>query len=53
MKRSKGPNCTIEMSLDFRNVSSWIPSDDSKTEVVPVKFGGVAHTQKKTIKNGE
>ena len=46
------------MSLDFRNISSWILLNESKTEVVPVKFWGVAHKkqnktkQKKTIKNG-
>ena len=43
-----------KMSLDFRNVSSWILLNESKTEVVPVKFWGVAHKKKKkkTIKNG-
>ena len=36
-----------KMSLDFRNVSSWILLNESKTEVVPVKFWGVAHKNKK------
>ena len=38
------------MSLDFRNISSWILLNESKTEVVPVKFWGVAHKKQNKTK---